>query len=45
MAHTKMLEAYPKDLGNIDKEKLESPRVWWRLGYLEPAPVGTGVST
>ncbi|WKN46668.1 four-helix bundle copper-binding protein [Nocardioides sp. Arc9.136] len=22
MAHTKMLEAYPKDLGNIDKEKL-----------------------
>ena len=23
----------------------ESPRVSWRLGYLEPAPVGTGVST
>jgi len=23
----------------------ESPRVSWRLGYLEPAPVGTGAST
>ncbi len=23
----------------------ESPRVSWRLGYLEPAPVGTGFST
>ena len=23
---------------------LESPRVSWRLGYLEPAPAGTGVS-
>jgi len=22
----------------------ESPRVPWRLGYLEPAPIGTGVS-
>lgn len=26
-------------------EDHESPRVSWRLGYLEPAPVGTGVST
>ena len=25
-------------------ERLESPRVSWRLDYLEPAPVGTGVS-
>ena len=24
--------------------KSESPRVSWRLGYLEPAPVGTGAS-
>lgn len=25
--------------------QLESPRVLWRLVYLEPAPVGAGVST
>ena len=26
------------------REHGESPRVSWRLDYLEPAPVGTGVS-
>ena len=35
------LDGTSADLGVQD----ESPRVSWRLGYLEPAPVGTGVST
>ncbi|WP_157953277.1 hypothetical protein [Nocardioides allogilvus] len=29
--------------GNMGLTQSESPRVSWRLGYLEPAPIGTGV--
>ena len=24
-----------------DRVKSDAPRVWWRLGYLEPAPIET----